>query len=170
VTHASPGTAPEKTPSKASLKEELVRVLGGDLAARERAYRSALEAATHQEAKPENDKDTRALESSYLARGEAARVEELRAGFAEVQALTVAPFEGDGPVRLGALVVAEEGDQRTVFFIAPHGGGARLAGGAVQVVTPKSPLGRALLGAKVGDDCEVTLAGKPRSLSVVSVS
>jgi transcription elongation GreA/GreB family factor len=158
------------TPSKALLKEELLRVLGADLAARERAYRSALEAATHQEAKPENDKDTRALEQSYLARGEAARVEELRAGFAEVQALGVAPFEGDGPARLGAVVVTEEGDQRTVFFIAPHGGGARLASGTVQVVTPKSPLGRALLGAKAGEECEVTLAGKLRALGIIAVS
>jgi transcription elongation GreA/GreB family factor len=158
------------TPSKALLKEELLRVLGADLAARERAYRSALEAATHQEAKPENDKDTRALEQSYLARGEAARVEELRAGFAEVQALAVPPFDGDGPARLGAIVVTEEGDQRTVFFIAPHGGGHRLADGTVQVVTPKSPLGRALLGARAGEECEVTLAGKLRALGVIAVS
>ncbi|HEX4447935.1 MAG TPA: GreA/GreB family elongation factor [Polyangiaceae bacterium] len=157
-------------PSKALLKEELLRVLGADLAARERAYRSALEAATHQEAKPENDKDTRALEQSYLARGEAARVEELRAGFAEVQALAVAAFDADGPARLGAVVVTEEGDQRTVFFIAPHGGGARLASDTVQVVTPKSPLGRALLGAKAGEECEVTLAGKLRALAVIAVS
>lgn len=154
--------------SKVLLKEQLVRILTGDLAVRERAYRTAYDAATHQEAKPENDKDTRALESSYLARGEALRLEELRAALLDVQAMPAQAFEG-GPVRLGALVVTEEDGARGLFLVAPHGGGARLDDGAVQVVTPKSPLGRALLGASAGDDCEVRLAGKARTLSVVSV-
>jgi transcription elongation GreA/GreB family factor len=154
--------------SKVRLKEQLVQALTADLAVRERAYRAAHDAATHQEAKPENDKDTRALESSYLARGEALRLEELRAALAEVQAMPANAFEG-GPARLGALVVTEEGGTRVTFFLAPHGGGARLDEGAVQVVTPKSPLGRALLGASIGDECEVGLAGKPRTLLVVSV-
>jgi hypothetical protein len=80
------------TVSKGALKEELERLLAADLEARERAYRLAREAATHEEAKPENDKDTRALEQSYLARGEAARVEELRASLAEVRAMVVKAF------------------------------------------------------------------------------
>jgi transcription elongation GreA/GreB family factor len=54
-----------------------------------------------------------------------------------------------------------------VMFLAPHGGGTRLAEGHVQVVTPKSPLGRAILGKRAGDGCEVVLAGKPRELSIV---
>ena len=155
-------------PPKAALKEELVAALAADLLVRERAYQAAREAATHPEAKPENDKDTRALESSYLARGEAMRLEELRAALLDVQAMPAQAFEG-GPVRLGALVVTEEDGTRGLFLVAPHGGGARLDDGAVQVVTPKSPLGRALLGASAGDDCEVRLAGKARTLSVVSV-
>jgi transcription elongation GreA/GreB family factor len=155
--------------SKDQLKEELLRVVAADLAAGERAWRSAHEGATHQEAKPENDKDTRALEASYLARGQAARVEELRAGLTDLQGMALADFDAASPVRLGAVVETEEDDQRTTYWIAPQGGGARLAGGSVQVVTPKSPLGRGLLGAKAGDECEVTLAGKPRVLTVVSV-
>jgi transcription elongation GreA/GreB family factor len=163
----SPGVSSPST--KAHLKEQLVQVLAADLVVRERAYRTAYDAATHHEAKPENDKDTRALESSYLARGEALRLEELRAALVEVQAMPAQTFEG-GPARLGALVVTEEDGARAIFLIAPHGGGARLDEGAVQVITPKSPLGRALLGANTGDDCEVRLAGKPRTLSIVSVA
>ena len=41
--------------------------------------------------------------------------------------------------------------------------------GAVQVVTPRSPLGLALLGKRAGDDGVVTVAGKVRELSIVSV-
>ncbi len=152
------------------LKQQLVLALTADLAVRERAYRAAHDAATHQEAKPENDKDTRALESSYLARGEALRLEEQRAALAEVQAMPVQAFDGSGPVRLGALVETEEGGEHALFWIVPHGGGTRLAEGTVQVVTPKSPIGRALLGANAGDECEVPRAGKPRLLGVVKVT
>jgi transcription elongation GreA/GreB family factor len=157
-------------PSKALLRDELVRLLAADLTVRERAYNTAREGATHQEAKPENDKDTRALEQSYLARGEAARLDELRGALVDVQAMPLRDIEDDGPARLGALVATDEDGREALFWIAPHGGGARLAGGAVHVVTPKSPLGRALLGARAGDERQLDLAGKPRLLSVVAVA
>jgi transcription elongation GreA/GreB family factor len=51
--------------------------------------------------------------------------------------------------------------------VAPHGGGAQL--GAVQVVTPRSPLGRALVGRRIGDDGEVQLPGKRRELLIVAI-
>ena len=41
-------------------------------------HAAATEGATHSEARPENDKDTRGLELSYLARGQAQRVAELQ--------------------------------------------------------------------------------------------
>jgi transcription elongation GreA/GreB family factor len=159
-------------PPKHALKEELVAMLASDLAARERAHRATREAATHEEAKPENDKDTRALEQSYLARGEALRVEEMRQGLEDVRAMAARAFRESERVALSALVSAEgegAGDV-SVFFLVPYGGGSKLAGGAVQVVTPKSPLGRALLGKVVGDDCELVVAGKTRTLSIVAVA
>ena len=144
--------------------------LAADLAVRERAYRAAREAATHDEAKPENDKDTRALELTYLARGEALRIEELRVAVAEVQAMAVGDVGEGEPVRLGALVATEEGGVAALFWLAPYGGGSRLDGGAVQVLTPKAPLGQALLGKRAGDECEALLAGRRRSLTIVSVA
>jgi len=156
-------------PAKPALKDELLRILTADLDTRERAHRAAREAATHEEARPENDKDTRALEQSYLARGEAARIEELGAGLAEVGAVTTRTFGQGEPAALGALVVAEEDGAEVVLWLAPYGGGSRLAGDRVQVVTPRSPLGRALVGKRAGDECEVALAGRTRTLVVVSV-
>ncbi len=156
-------------PPKLALKEELVAILAADLAVRERAHRAAREGATHEEAKPENDKDTRALEASYLARGEALRVEELRKGLEDVRAMPVRALREGERAALGALVVADEDGDAGVFWLVPYGGGTRLASGKVQVVTPKSPLGRALLGKVVGDDCEVVVAGKTRTLSVTAV-
>ncbi|MBI4951159.1 MAG: transcription elongation factor GreAB [Myxococcales bacterium] len=151
------------------MKDELVRQLEAEVAALAEALAAAREGATHEEARPENDKDTRALEQSYLARGQARRLEELRTGLAEVLRMTARPFS-DGPIALGALVVCdEEGAERHVL-LAPHGGGAALAGGAVRVVTPGSPLGRALLGKRAGDEGELVLGGLRRTLGVVRVS
>ena len=51
-----------------------------------------------------------------------------------------------------------------------HGGGIQLIGpGGVQVVTPKSPLGEALVGKKSGDVCELKLGGRARELEVEKV-
>ena len=157
-------------PSRTSLREELARVLAADLGVRERAYRAAREAATHEEAKPENDKDTRALEQSYLARGEALRLEELRSAIAELQSMSPRPPDAGGPVALGTVVTTDEEGKEALFWLAPCGGGTRLAGGAVQVLTPRSPLGRALLGTRAGDECEVQLAGKKRVLRIVAIA
>jgi transcription elongation GreA/GreB family factor len=153
---------------KDDLKTALIAHLSTELDSLEKAHRATLAGATHDEAKPENDKDTRALEQSYLARGQAARVEEQRAAIAEVAAFAPKAF-ADRPAAVGALVTVEDEGEEATMFLAPAGGGVSLAAGKVQVVTPRSPLGRALLGKRTGDDTEVTVAGKTRTLSIVRV-
>ena len=156
-------------PDKADLKRELASLLTRDLDKLEGAYRATREGATHEEAKPENDKDTRALEQSYLARGQALRIEELRTGLVEVESMTLRAFGPEAPAAMGARVTVLQDDVTSLMFLAPHGGGTRIAAGTVQVVTPRSPLGLALLGKRAGDDGVVTVAGKVRELSIVSV-
>ena len=156
-------------PSKQDLKQELLQQLQADLATAERAHKAARERATHEEAKPEDDKDTRALEQSYVARGQARRFEELTDSVAAVQGLAIRPFRDSDPIALGALVTIDENGAQRVLFMAPEGGGAALASGQVQVITPRSPVGRALLGKRVGDAFTLTLAGKAREIEVVAV-
>ena len=158
-----------RLPAKQSLKDELVGQLEGNLRSLERAHQASREAATHEEAKPENDKDTRAVEQSYVARGQAIRIEELRTNVAEVRAMRLHRFSQKQPIALGALIIVEENDQRFMIFLTPHGGGTALLGGTVQVVTPRSPLGRALLGRRTGDDCEAQVGGRLRELSILQV-
>jgi transcription elongation GreA/GreB family factor len=152
---------------KDAIRDELLRSLREALATAEAAYAAAIEGATHSEAKAENDKDTRALEQSYVARGQAMRVDELRAGVAEVEKLSLAAAK---VIASGSLVTVEddEGETRR-YFVAPAGGGTTLARGKVQVVTPKSPLGRALCGKRVDDETEVAIAGATRTLTVTRV-
>jgi transcription elongation GreA/GreB family factor len=154
---------------KAVLRAELLQTLNGALETARAAHASAVAGAIDEEARPENDKDTRGLEQSYLARGQAQRVAELEAAVSEVGALALRAF-GDGDrVAIGALVTVDEDGREHRFFVAPHGGGTVLAGGA-QVVTPMSPLGRALLGRRVEDEVEVRLPGKLRSFVIVALA
>ena len=75
----------------------------------------------------------------------------------------------DGPAALGAVVTVDEDGKRSTLLLAPAGGGELLEGGAVQVVTPKSPLGRAVLGKRAGDEAELVVAGKTRTLEIARV-
>jgi transcription elongation GreA/GreB family factor len=157
------------TVSKKILLDELVQLVRADLEAAERAQRITTEGATHEEARPENDKDTRALEQSYLARGQAQRVEQLRSELGALLALKPQSFAEDARIALGALVVVEEDAALRTLLIAPARGGSELPG-QVQVVTPTSPLGRALVGKVAGDLCEVRVPQKLREISIVSVA
>ena len=62
--------------------------------------------ATHEEARAENDKDTRGLEQSYLARGQAQRAEELAEALHRVRLLSPRAYGEDDAIGLGALVRA----------------------------------------------------------------
>ena len=156
----------KKKPNRKALKTELLAMLEQTLATLEAAHAAAREGATHEQAKPENDKDTRAIEQSYLARGQAMRIEALQAGLAALGTMSLAEGEVG---RLGALIEAEEDGEPVAFFLAPEGGGTKLKGG-IQVVTPASPLGQALLGKRAGDEVELKLAGKTRFFELVDVS
>jgi transcription elongation GreA/GreB family factor len=156
----------EKAMRKEALRAALVERLEADLATARAAHDAAIEGATHEEARPENDKDTRGLEQSYLARGLAQRVAELEAAVAAVPGMTIAR---PARVAIGAVVTVEEDEATRRFFIAMHGGGIVLPG-EVTVITPTSPIGRALLGRAVDDECEAIAGGKRRTLVIVQIA
>ncbi len=152
----------------ARLREQLQRELTTALGSQQRTQT----AATHEESRPENDKDTRALESSYLARGQAGRVVELAAAVASLAALSLRPFAKDTPIALSALIELDDGQRRNFYFMAPAGGGQSVlvADRALLVLTPNAPLGRALIGRRIGDSVEVRTPQGLREYEVVSVA
>jgi transcription elongation GreA/GreB family factor len=153
---------------KAELKAALLRQLEATLASARAAHASAIEGSTHEEARAENDKDTRGLEQSYLARGQAQRVAELEAAIGDVTALALRTFGATSAVAMSALVEVDEAGETKQFFIAPAGGGTMIS--TVQVVTPSSPLGRALIGKRIDDEVELQLPGAYRSFVITSLS
>ncbi len=153
---------------KEQLRQELLALVTQALEAARAAYTAAIEGATHPEARAENDKDTRGLELSYLARGQAQRVAELEAGAANVASMSLRAFGERDPIASGALLVVEEAGKRTSYFMAPAGGGSVLAGD-VQVITPASPLGRALAGKRLDEEVELKVGGKTRELTIAEI-
>jgi transcription elongation GreA/GreB family factor len=152
--------------NKAELKRELCAQLEQQLAAARAAHTAATEAAISDEARPENDKDTRGLEQSYLARGHAQRVADLETAVSVVAAMPIVPMQ---KVAVGALVTVEEDDRERAVLVAAHGGGL-VIGDDVTVVTPTSPMGRALHGKLADDECELVAGGAQRMLVIVEVS
>ncbi len=150
---------------KAALRAELLAQLTDMLATARIAHASAVEGATHSEAKAENDKDTRGLEQSYIARGQAQRVADLEAAVIVVEKMPLARCTA---VAMSAVVTVEEDGAERRYFVAPHGGGNTLAGD-IAVVTLSSPIGKALLGKRADDELELRLAGNVRSLVITRV-
>lgn len=155
---------------KAAIRDALVTRLRAE---RDRARASADETrkgATHEESRAENDKDTRGLEASYLARGQAMRVEELEEAIIRVRVMELPPYD-ERPVGLGAVIEALVDDQARTFFLAPAGGGEKLEveGRTVHVLTPASPVGRALVGKRADDELELKIAGRTRLYEILEV-
>ncbi len=159
-------------PEKRHVLEGLIASLSATLDQLTRAAEQTRKDAIHEEAKPENDKDTRALEQSYLARGQAMRAESLLEQIAQLRALSLPALGPDDAIRAGALIAIEDDQGTRYLFMAPYGGGIAIGaeGVSVTVVTPVSALGRALLGRHAGDEVELRNRNEVRVYSVIAVA
>lgn len=158
---------------KAVLRDALLAHLEERLAVVRAAQKAAHEGATHEESRPEGVKDMRSTETSYLARGQAERVVELTEALAQVRGFPLRAFAEDAPIGLSALVQLEnEAGAVSSYFMAPAGGGIQLEppAGPLTIVTPRSPLGRALVGRRVGDEVELVTPQGVREQVVVAVA
>lgn len=159
-------------PEKQRVLDAVLDKLASDVQQAAQTAEDTRKDATHVEAKPENDKDTRALEQSYLARGQAMRAEQLAAEREVLRFLTLPTLGPDDTISAGALVELEADDGSTrVLFLLPHAGGTEVSvdNVSVLVVTAASPLGAALLGRGVGDDVLLRTRDKRRSYVITNV-
>jgi transcription elongation GreA/GreB family factor len=158
-------------PDKQKVLAQVIEQLSSTVSALVSHVQTIREGATHEEAKPENDKDTRALEQSYLARGQALRAEEVVEQVHVLRYLPLAQFKAGDPISTGALVEIESDEATRCLFVLPHGGGieVHVDDVEVQVVTPTSPLGKALLGRTVGDDFQIRMRGAMREYVIEAI-
>ena len=136
------------------------------------AASAAHAAATGEESKAENQYDTRGLEASYLAGAQMRRTADIERQITQCRALLdgcEAPLTVAAP---GALVQVEHQGRPSFYFLMVEGGGVtlRLDGMNINVITPRAPLGDALLGHRAGDTVEVEMQGGPREYLVLEVS
>jgi len=136
------------------------------------AAKKAHAAAVHEENIPDNKYDTLSLEASYLAQGQADRAQEIRATIAALRSFVPAAFGEDSTIRLGALVGLEDGaGSARHLFLVPRGGGLRVPWENLEItlITPESPMGKALLGRRPGDEVELRIENRRRSFEIVEI-
>jgi transcription elongation GreA/GreB family factor len=128
--------------------------------------------ATSEEHRAEHKYDTFKLESSFLARGQAKRVEELAGALDSLQMMPLKKLNSASPIQLGALVRLDSGDGeiRVLYFGSAAGGETTVVGGVeITMITSRAPLGMAMLGKAVGDSFEITMGNAIQTFVVRSV-
>lgn len=158
--------------NKVLLIQTIIDQLNTDQQSLLEAARKANFAATDPENSPDNKYETLALESSYIAQGQANRALEIRQGIDLYRQLSVRSFSATDKVYLTALVVLESADGcRKSLFLGPSAGGMKILFDQqeVVVITPDSPLGRDLLGKEVGDSISILVAGLTTEYELVSL-
>jgi transcription elongation GreA/GreB family factor len=160
---------------KHRLLRDLQDRIASNLDALIRRQQDTQKGATHEENRAEHAKDTRATEQSYLARGLAGRVEEMRQTLSNLEKIKLMSFDAQDPIGLTALVVLEDDDTDTqgqTWWLLPGPGGIELsqAGTRIRTLTPAAPLGRALIGLHVGDEGSFSTPGGVRQFEVLQIA
>lgn len=157
--------------NKAKLVELVIAQLEAELEHARGAARSAAEAATAEENRPENQYDTRALEASFLARGQAIRVSDLEQAIKVLRELPLRSIPEDAPAQSGAIVTTECDGVEQINFLLPAGAGLQveLSGKKVTIVTTSSPLGSGFLGKTAGDTFTFRRAAVAKEYEIIRV-
>jgi transcription elongation GreA/GreB family factor len=162
--------------NKQDLVEQLARQLAASaraaLAARDAAAAEARDGATPDEKR----EDARAAHQlASLGRTQQHRAQQALAEASTLDQFRPGPLAATASIRVGAIVEVEDADsgEGRTFFLAPVGAGITLTGpggdGHLSVVTPVSPIGRAVLGKRTGDVVDVTVDGDLREWSITYV-
>ncbi len=156
--------------NKTQLQPLILAQLQADLALALRAAQSAHEAATHEENIAENKYDTLGLEASYLAAGQARRVEEIRQALSAWEQFQLRPFEARQGIQLGSLVwLADARGAEQCVLLGPDGAGLKVAldDQEVRLISPRAPLGQRLIGCGPGDQIEIRVGTNVQAYEVL---
>ncbi len=155
--------------TKQAVLDQFRAVLNAELASLTRAAHDSFAAATDPDSKAENKYDTRTLEASYVARGQAKRVAELREAVQAFAAMSGNALDPGAAVTVGALVTLETPEELAHYFLGPFAGGTEIVheGQEVVVITPASPLGQKLVGRREGESIALRPGVTARVAAVV---
>ena len=159
---------------KKFLVDQLADKLRASLVVARKAEQAAAEEARDGATASEKRENARvAQEYGSLARGQGQRADKTLAELSQLLEFRPQRLSSKSPITLGAIVEVEDEVLGRTFFLAPVGAGIELSGpggdGFLSVVTPVSPIGKAVLGRRVGDSVEVTVQGEPREWTITYV-
>jgi transcription elongation GreA/GreB family factor len=159
---------------KQFLVEQLAERLRESATVARRASQVAAEVARDGATPAEKREDARvALEFSGLAKGQTARAARVAVEISTLEIFRPAKLGPKSPIALGAVVEVEDEAQGRTLFLAPVGAGIELTGpggdGFLSVVTPVSPIGKAVIGKRVGDTVEVMVQDEAREWTITYV-
>lgn len=141
---------------KSNLLEKIRGELRGQLERLSKAATEAHAAATDPGSKAEGKYDTRSLEASYLAAGQARQVDELAESVRIFENVSLPDFQPDDEIDAGALVEAELNGETNFFLLVPASGGLVIGheDREITLLTPASGLYRKLLGLHAGESLD----------------
>jgi transcription elongation GreA/GreB family factor len=157
--------------NKKKLIQDFIHQLENELEIMKAAAIATHEAAISEEAKPENEYDTRALEASYLAKAQDKRVAELREVITLLRKLMFKDFAPTDSIDLTALVKIKLDGKPSTVLVLPAGGGVSLEHNSVRVsiVTPQSVLGETIMGLHIGDHIEFEIGQQTRECEILAI-
>ena len=155
---------------KRSVILKIIESLQSELETYIRAAKSSHAEATADENRAENKYDTRGLEASYLAAGQANKVSELESAITAFKDL-INQTTHDA-IEVGSLIELDQEGFTEFYFIGPTAGGTEVEveGTEILVITPESPLGSQLISLKPGQKSTLDLAGRKQKIQVKSVA
>ena len=145
---------------KTALVEKIRRELKTRLDRSARAAKESQIAATDPDSKAESKYDTRNLEASYLAAGQARQVEELSQALGMFERVNLPDYSGMGAIGPGALVELSIQGESNWFLLVAVAGGLEVDDGErrITLLSPESRLYQQLLGLAVGETIEQPIA------------
>ena len=161
---------------KRQLVDQLVNQLQSSaraaLSARDAAAAEARDGATPDEKR----EDARAAHQLHsFGKASQGRAKQALADADSLAAFRPTKLDVHAKISLGAIVEIEDADsgEGRTFFLAPVGAGVTLTGpggdGHLSVVTPISPIGKAVIGKRTGEVVDVTVDGDVREWQITYV-
>ncbi len=133
-------------------------------------------AAIDEQSIAETQYDTLAIEASYLAEGQSKRVTDIKKAIKDFEqlldSLNQVESSSTTRVKLGSIIqLAQDKKMRNYFFIAPSAAGYRctIEENNFTVITPQSPIGKALLNKTIKDEILIALPKTQRIDEIIAI-
>jgi transcription elongation GreA/GreB family factor len=158
--------------NKKQIISDILAHLEHELLAIKNAANNAHLAATDDQSVAETQYDTLAIEASYLAEGQSRRVDDIQQAKQTIEQLVIRDFQEDIPISLSALVqIALDSNNKQWFFISPAAGGFKgvLNGQNYTVITPSSPMAKALIGKFIDDEIQLMVGHNNQQNEIIAI-